>query len=265
MPIDSQFASRIKDLQSEAQDLYQKMSGKKEEISVEVSTEVRYAGASAVTKCLYIHPLVLVEPNDLPIDLRISGKNGRYFEELKTWVATKFDFKEELLVNFQQRFDQFLRMWESPIEYSRIKRFAITHEVAHIFHDHRPGRWNRLCTVLCTAVAAIYLFTALQPLVALAITVLVLIVSARALYVLRCYVEQSHEIEADLTALRITKDYKAAKYFFKVLKALEEHQWAQFSWLNKAINAIISPEIVFHLTHPSPQTRIDYLKAAHKA
>lgn len=244
---------------------YQKMSGSIEPIHVEVSAITSYAAAHAKDKTVYLHPLTLVEPSDLPRELQVSGPNDpklqtpHYFKKLKNWLSQKFSIPKSDLQSLRTFFDLHLRLWEKPHLTKRIKKFAIAHELGHIFHHHTTGQWDKFFAFVLT------LFLLLQileiPLALYFASALIISdVSQRLLKALRQYSEQFKEIEADKTAIQLTRDFPAAKAFFKGLDAHYKRVRDSMSPFQKIIQAITRPETLFHLSHPSPQTRIAYLE-----
>jgi len=243
---------------------YSEMTGSFQPIHVEVSTITSYAAANAKGKTIYLHPLTLLTPSDLPKELQVSGPNdpklqtSLYFRNLKNWLSQKFSIPPKELKSLRSFFDLHLRLWDRPHLIKRVKKFAIAHELGHIFHNHTTGQWDKsfsfaLSVFLCLLILE-FPFILFFPL-----ALIIGDTSQRVFRVLRQYSEQYKEIEADKAAVELTGDFPAAKAFFKGLDAHYRHARDTMTLFQKIIQVITRPESLFHISHPSPQTRIAYL------
>lgn len=245
---------------------YQEMSGKFQPIHIKVSTITSYAAARTNNKTVYLHPLTLLEPSDLPRELQVSGPNdpklqtSLYFRNLKTWLSQKFSIPEKEFTSLRTFFDFHLRLWEKPHLIKRVKKFAIAHELGHIFHNHTTAQWDRFFAFVLTLFFC-FLIVDIVPLALYCASAFVVAdASQRLLKALRQYSEQYQEIEADKAAIKLTGDFPAAKAFFKGLDAHYKRVRDSMTPLRKIVRFITAPERFFHLSHPSPQTRIAYLE-----
>ncbi|NGX60463.1 MAG: hypothetical protein KR126chlam3_01637 [Chlamydiae bacterium] len=260
--------SLIDPYQKIANQIYHEMTGKSDDVHVRIITETSYAAALPEKTTLLLHPLALLGPEDLPKDLQVEGPDDsklhsdKYFFRLKVWLTETFGMDPSTLCNLREFFDVHLRTWKNPQMIDRIKRFAIAHEIGHIFHRHIPGNWDRFYSFSVSLVMVIFLFAFFPFYLAAILSILVIDVSKRAFKALREYSEQYQEKEADFSAVQLTKDLPAAKAFFHALDESHKHQWDQNSWLEKFLRILLLPETCFHISHPSPQARIQYLQNA---
>jgi len=260
--------NRVAPYQLAAEQYYRQMTGKNCTIKVKVDPVTSYAAALTNTKTLYLHPLTLIEPNDLPPSLRVNGPNDpklkspHYFRQLKSYLAKTFNVDPGKLSNLRSIFDMHLRTWKNPNLIKRIKRFAIAHEVGHIFYEHTTKSWDRFFGYLISVILSLALFELLPFLAAILCTIAIADISYRAFKALREYSEQYQEKEADLKALEVTRDFIGARAFFKALDKGYKNDWKNLNLVEKCKRYFLYPETLFHISHPSPQTRINYLRKA---
>ncbi|MDN3506054.1 MAG: M48 family metalloprotease [Simkaniaceae bacterium] len=244
------------------------MTTKYTPVEVKVDPATCYAAALPKTKTLYMHPLTAIGPSDLPTNLRVTGpddpklRSPHYFHHLKSFLANKFDIDPTKLTNLRSIFDMHLRTWQNPKLISRIKRFAIAHEVGHIFHGHQTRSWDKFFGYILSVIISVALLEFLPFFTAILCTIAVADVCYRGFKALREYSEQYQEKEADLKALEVTSDFIGAKAFFKALDRSYQKNWNQLNLWQRCQRAILHPESLFHISHPSPETRINYLRRA---
>lgn len=260
--------NRFAALQQEVQQLYTQISGKKDPIAVGIAPIIHYVGADTEKHTIYIHPLLLITPSNLPKHLAIDGPNDSilnqpsYFSNLSAWLSKQFSLNTRYFDSLPSLFHQHIRFWDTPKTLDRIRRFALAHEVAHIHLNHRKNFWeNKVGAVTFFAVGALALSSfhslAFSLLYATGIAYVVLRISSA----LRKYFQQqAFEKEADLAAIKITKDYEGAKLFFEALHNTTVSSWHHLSAWQKLYRVITSPEELLDLSHPSPQTRLQYIR-----
>lgn len=249
-----------KDLQAEAELLYQEMSGNPERIQVEIDGQTEVAAALCDQKKLHIHPLLCISPEDLPSQLRVSGpddpvlKTGLYFAQLKKWLAIKFDLPEKNLHGLEKIFTAYLHIWEDPKMCDRVRKFTIAHEMAHIYHQH--STWDDQVLALIIS----YFITCLVCIVEItldpfALFITLFVVSSIVFEQIYLYISRQQEHEADLTAFKVTKDWKAAETLFTAFHLLRRERWNKLWLIEKIFHTISS-----HKTHPLPEERMQYLQ-----
>ncbi|NGX26934.1 MAG: hypothetical protein K940chlam6_00861 [Chlamydiae bacterium] len=261
--------SRVDPYKIAAEQIYHEMTGNWASIDVKISPSTAYAMAMPNNKKMYLHPLTLIGPEDLPKDLQVKGpedprlQSSEYFMRLKSFLARKFEIDPKKISNLRAIFDMHLRTWQRPHLIDRIKRFAIAHEMGHLFHQHLTRSWDRFFSFVFSILITVLLLELLPIYLAIVLSIGVSDVSRRAFKALREYSEQYQEKEADYIATKITKDFTAAKSFFKALDASYKFQWDSASWMEKLSRILFHTESLFNISHPSPEARIQYLQAAH--
>lgn len=230
-----------------------------------------HGGAAAVTKWnknnskkIYLHPLMLCNFNDFPEDLRpkANGELTLNSKRLDSWVIEKFNLKKNLQADLSPM--HFLLWYNSP-NINLIKDFAIAHEVGHLHHRHGSSLWNGVLFITLTASIGIVLCMTAPLIVAILVTIVAFVVLRIAA---RCFPylflkKRDDEKEADLTALKLVKTTAGAEDYFTAIQTVRQHLSKPVPWHKKVLQLINKPEVFFRLTHPEPNERIAYIKAAH--
>jgi hypothetical protein len=263
--------SRIAPYQGLAEGFYSQMMGKQETLEVKLTPSVPYAAARPDTKILYLHPLVLLSPKDLPRDLRITGgddpklRSSAYFLKLKNFLSRTFQIDAEHIPALEKVFLVHARLWEKPHLLNQVRKFVIAHEVSHIYFGHATRLWDAPLAQIVSLVATVFFLGAFALPVALVVSLVMIHIFFQGFKLLRGFSQQFQEREADLKALEITKDFPGARAFFKALDQSYQDEWNQESILEKLSRILFYPESLVRSTHPAPLKRIEYLRKSQKS
>lgn len=240
---------------------------------IEVNSDVSIA---AVVHTLWkpgsicINPLFLLKKDDIPSHLRIDDPNDprlqdrNYFDALSAWLSATCEIDKPSPERLQTSFPFFLKLMQDPDLAQRAKKFILAHEVGHVLQDSLPVQLGFFFTVLCCVSCALIFFASqlsLPPLVC-GITLVVSLNIAPQFFAkvitARCF--RFQESRADDFAHRVMGDIDAAKHSFaayeKMLDVMDR-RFAKQSVLGKIASILFNPDGVFHLSHPSPQERLE--------
>ena len=220
------------------------------------------AKADPGKKEIHVHPLLQVDPDDIPLTLRLSGpddprlNDSRFMERFKQWLSEKHDIPPSKLKNFEPELRLHLEMWQQPKLVKRMQQFAIAHEVGHIALNHSSFPWEIFFAVALTVI----LYVLLMPGVgALLVSIPVGFVSYKVFHAMRLFSLRHQEGEADHYALKLTDDLAAGKELIECLERAKAKAWSDTSFWSKMTTTLLSPERVFPISHPTPQSRITAL------
>ncbi len=255
-------------LQSEVQSIYAEMSGKEESLPVRFAPILHYAGADTTNRIVYIHPLLLITPSNIPGNLYIRGlddpklKDPTYFKILGKWLSTQFSLNEKNFESLKILFHQHLRFWKDPSMLKRIRSFALAHEVAHIHLGHKQHFWERKVGVATFIAISVLALTTLHSITAATLMAAsISYIAQRISSAMRKYFEQqTFEKQADIAAIRVTKDYEGAAAFFEALEKTRVSSRDSKTFWHKTFQVLTAPEELLDLSHPSPKARLQYLQ-----
>ncbi len=221
------------------------------------------AKADPSNKEIHIHPLLQVDPDDIPPTLRLSGPDDprindyRFMERFKDWLSEAHHIPPSKLKNFEPELRLHLEMWQQPKLLERMQQFAIAHEIGHIAMNHYSFPWEIFFSVALT----VTLYVLLMPGVgALLVSIPVGFVSYKVFHSMRLFSLRHQEGEADRYALKLTGDLTAGVALIECLEKAKAKAWENTSFLSKISTTLLSPERVFPISHPSPQARIAALE-----
>ena len=74
-----------------------------------------FMSAHADTRTIYIHPLMLLKPSDIPWDLNYLGDDYTdYINRFSKWISGKFKIEEKDLEQIKHEFPYYLYIWQQP-------------------------------------------------------------------------------------------------------------------------------------------------------
>lgn len=260
----SEIQNRLDRYRQIAEVQYRAMAGKELKLNLTLAPEQISPAACIGRKKIFIPLLFLLRPEEIPEQLLPTGPNdpilsdASYYRVLKTWLQNTFDLEANQLKDLPKFLKPYLHLWKDPEMIERMNRFALAHEVSHIYHNHQTGNWDRYCALIITFVVSM-LFIEVPFFSWFLLTYSVFTLSSLALSSIRQYSERQHEVQADQTALKITQDLPAAVALFSRLDAFSERQWEKIPLWQKVVITLSAPSYVLHLSHPSNRDRIRYL------
>jgi len=244
---------------------------------IDVEFSNGFAAAAALPgkdKHLFLHPFLLINPNDLPNDLQWNGLddsfNKDYVKRLMSWTCEKFNLTESQLgcrANFGELFQIYHKyIWKNPDKIEHVKNFILAHEVGHLSQPpHRnPSSWHFYVAIALTCCIAAILWVSTTPLSIIIGTIVTFQVSRFALkwFAYKFNGHKERELQADLAALKILKTVEGAEIVFDALHAQDEQEKKWGGWKLNVLIALFEPAAFINLTHPEPKERIAYLKEA---
>lgn len=255
--------------QKMASQYYRQMAGRSD-VEVKVSPfsvpgSGSTARANSKTNTIFLHPLFLISPDTLPTELQVSSpddsklQSDTYFVELEKHLTETFDIAPKELLNLEFLFKTQLKLWEQRNLLERMKCFIIAHEVGHIFHGHTRKSPNEILIYLI-AFSLSFAYCKNLSLSTALVTLAVNQFMQRTLRATYQYAQQHHEKEADLKAHEVTQDLEAACAYFMVIDKIYKDAWKKLSVFQKCKKIFFTPEFIFPISHPSPQTRIAYIQ-----
>jgi len=221
------------------------------------------AKADPGKKEIHVHPLLQVDPADIPPTLRLSGPDDprindfRFMALFEQWLSKAHNIPLSKLKNFEPELRLILEMWQQPKLLKRMQQFAIAHEIGHIAMNHSSFAWE----VFFAAALTITLYVLLLPgEAAILISIPVGFVSYKIFHAMRLFSLRHQEVEADRYALKLTGDQEAGTALLECLERAKAKAWGETSFLSKITTTLLSPEKVFPIAHPSPHARIAALE-----
>ena len=261
--------TRIEQLQTEAENLYKNVADDNlSGITIKVTPDhCSFAAINSLSKRMYLHPLMVLTPDDIPPHLRIHSrkdlrwKNDTYIKEFTEWISKAFKIPQKNLKSLKKLLKNFyLNFWKDPEMFKRSRRFILSHEIGHVYHKHTPCKWDGLLAIFLSTLLTRILMGFVCSIYLIIIFFLSIKIHSFALKHLRQYYYRNQEHQADLTALKATNDFEAAKYFFTCFAKCRRRIWKKLTCFEKISRVIFSPGSVFPISHPTPKARIEYLQ-----
>jgi len=247
--------------ESTAQFLRQDRLNSQGKIEINVTPEAFMEAGTLFERKINLHPLFLLTPHDIK---GVRLEKNHFFADLKKkniclLRSTPTQKEEQKILAL---LPVFRKLWKEASLFQRMKNFSIAHEVAHIHFGHQKSIYgfSPLITYVLTPIASIFLATSFVSF-ALLLPISYLVINLGVKFFLRSKAH-ANEKEADLTALKLTKDPAAPIKFFSLMGKRMNQAWKEVPLWKKAWTAITFPDFAFQLSHPSPQTRINYLRKA---
>lgn len=263
-------AKRKEELKLLAEDMYKQMSNK--DIQVEVVIDPKHFGACTDDGKLYIHPFCLFKLEDFPPHLLLSGlydplvRSQEWTRDVIFWMAEKAGVeKKKLMSKTSQTLLPFIALMKAdPSLWERFKKFTLAHEMAHIYHKHHTSAWDILLAPVIAAVITVAYCGWVLSIQIIALYLLTWRVTFFALNLLKKHISRGHEIEADLTAIKICKETNGAYMFFSMVDIVKQEIIESIPLHKKILKVLTSPEFFF-FNHPSGKTRTEIIEKANSS
>lgn len=252
------YSSRIISLQQEVEGLYEQqinlVSPQKKldsAPSLFVAPIDLYACCDPTEKKIYLNPLFLIEgfadlPHDFMIDSieQIQGKEDMYVKKLFDWMKVTFPLdalpteEATFLELLKRSLPGYIKLWSDPHIFtnpsfaSRWKTFVLAHETAHSVLGYPPYmRSFFFITLYISSIFFSYLAGTAFALPSLFSFLLVTAITSALFHTLIFYyLHRTLEKQADLLALKITKDPVGANAFLQSLQSKEGPSFSLFNY-----------------------------------
>lgn len=229
-------------------------------VKVDALKSNNFMSALTATRTIYIHPLMLLKPSDIPWDLNYIGNDYTlYISRLSKWISEKFKIEEKDLEQIKHAFLYYLYMWQNPKALHLAQEFILAHEVGHLQQMHVSFPWEfPLAFILSTLVFDILVACSITSIpLALGAAIPTLLISFIVLRYFRILSSKGHETEADLIGYKLTGTTKGAEIFFESMHRIEVITSKNSPWYQKMYRTY------FHNVHPAPKDRLTAIQEAH--
>lgn len=256
--------TRMAEIKKEAEEIYKEQTG--ESVDITVAVDAENVGAIKLSdKILHLHPLLFLNPDDLPEHLRIDTIDSsrltdpKWGKEMGKWLIDNLKFEgytRDLLVLL------ILCICQNKPNFSKnMRRFTVAHEMGHL--HYKEG--NRINSAVAIPLA--FLYSAI--LCGFTIPFLIVaFVAARISFFILSYIqswqEQNEELHVDLGALKFVQDFEAIKYSFRFADIIDKKLWEKVPLTTRIFKTIFYPESVFFGSHPTGKVRIKQIEQHQK-
>lgn len=191
------FEARLNRIQSEAQSLYEGISGQPSpEIKVVVDPDYISAAADTNSSTIHINPHFLLSEKEVK----------KHYPHLKNPFYQALSTKPALA--------------------EKTKRFTLAHEVAHLYYNHKHNVWDHYLSIFTMAPASLILSPSMTFWPLIFSLILVKKIAAMIFRPLRQLSERYMEHQADLAAVKVIGDLQGFRWFCTIAEVLKSRSWA---------------------------------------
>lgn len=237
-----------------------------------------------------IHPLFFLCPENIPEEIRslLADNETAGIAALQRWIKRMFNIPNNYrtysgdshyyIVDFKEPAKFYLRLWEKPEMLERVKKYIVTRSILQstktqwsdinslAMFNYPAGQTACIKMMIITILGVIVMLLGFMPytfihsdkIFALLFAAFFQVVGLALIWLAfstcsEVFQAKRLEKEIDVEALKITKDFEAAKFFFEALhKHHEENTWTLTRWIFKPIDYLFGEK--------SLEQRIQYLE-----